>query len=442
MSGPNDRITTAISTKELERRWAAAARKEMRERGIDALVMQNNSDWLGGYVKWFTDIPATNGYPKTVVFHANEPMTMVEMGGFNTVRNLKGTDPVHRGIGELLGSPSFLAVNYTDNYHTDCIVPGLKKYSTIGLVGPGSMPHAFVMRLKETLPGAKFVDTTEFVDHPKAIKSAEEIVLIMQCGEIQDPIFDKVAAAIKPGMRDIDVTGARRIRRPIARQRAGHLPRLLRPGRPARALRAPSLPEPHDAEGRPPHPADREQRPRRLLRRNRAHPRDRQGVERPDRRFHGDERGADPHAGANQARRVVADIAKAHNTYMKQRGLSPRPALRAQPGLRPGRAADDARRRDHAAGGKHELRRASRLQHVDDVDRRSATTTWSRPTASAPACTRPRRRFSRSTDDLSRPHAEEVAKPPSRSIGRPGPPSFETPPSAAPQDDAVGESKS
>ena len=74
MSGPNDRITTAISTKELERRWAAA-RKEMRERKIDALVMQNNSDWLGGYVKWFTDIPATNGYPKTVIFHADDPMT-------------------------------------------------------------------------------------------------------------------------------------------------------------------------------------------------------------------------------------------------------------------------------------------------------------------------------------------------------------------------------
>ena len=115
MSGPNDRITTAISTKELERRWAAA-RKEMRERKIDALVMQNANDWLGGYVKWFTDIPATNGYPKTVIFHAGDPMTLIEMGGFNAVRNLKGADPVHRGIDEVIGSPSFLAVNYTDNY--------------------------------------------------------------------------------------------------------------------------------------------------------------------------------------------------------------------------------------------------------------------------------------------------------------------------------------
>lgn len=208
MSGPNDRITTPISTKELERRWAAV-RAAMRERAIDALIMQNNSDWLGGYVKWFTDIPATNGYPKTVVFHADEPMTMVEMGGFNTVRNLRGSDPVHRGIGELLGSPSFLCVNYTDNYHADTILPGLKKrgYKTIGFVGPGSLPHAFIARIKEQLNGSTFVDATEFVDRLKAIKSEEEIGLIRRCCEMQDAIFAKVAANIKPGMRDIDVTG-------------------------------------------------------------------------------------------------------------------------------------------------------------------------------------------------------------------------------------------
>src|SRR5215212_9624689 len=110
MSTVSERITTAISSQEIERRWAAA-RKEMRERKIDALVMQNANDWLGGYVKWFTDMPATNGYPKTVVFHANDPMTLIEMGGFDTVRDLKGEDTVHRGIGELIGSPSFLAVN-------------------------------------------------------------------------------------------------------------------------------------------------------------------------------------------------------------------------------------------------------------------------------------------------------------------------------------------
>jgi Xaa-Pro aminopeptidase len=207
MSTASERITTAISDRELDRRWQAA-RTEMRARNIDALVMQNANDWLGGYVKWFTDIPATNGYPKTVIFHAADPMTLIEMGGTGAVRRLKGADPILRGIDEVIGSPSFLAVNYTDNYHADCAVPVLKTrgYRTIGLVGPGSMPHAFITRLKDGLSGVNFVDATDFVDRLKAIKSDEEVGLIRRCAEMQDAIFAKVASKIRPGMRDIDVT--------------------------------------------------------------------------------------------------------------------------------------------------------------------------------------------------------------------------------------------
>ena len=74
MSIASERVITAISDRELDRRWRAA-REEMDARKIDALIMQNSNDWLGGYVKWFTDLPATNGYPKTVIFHAADPMT-------------------------------------------------------------------------------------------------------------------------------------------------------------------------------------------------------------------------------------------------------------------------------------------------------------------------------------------------------------------------------
>src|SRR5436309_15715204 len=113
MSTASERITTAISDQELERRWRAA-RKEMSERKIDALIMQNSNDWLGGYVKWFTDLPATNGYPKTAIFHAGDPMTLIEMGGTGVVRKPASGDLVHRGIGEVIGSPSILSVNYPD----------------------------------------------------------------------------------------------------------------------------------------------------------------------------------------------------------------------------------------------------------------------------------------------------------------------------------------
>jgi len=81
------RILTRISEAELKQRWNAV-RQAMKQRGIDAVLMQNTNDWLGGYVKWFTDLPANNGYPRTVVFHADAPMSVVEMGPSNVRREL------------------------------------------------------------------------------------------------------------------------------------------------------------------------------------------------------------------------------------------------------------------------------------------------------------------------------------------------------------------
>ena len=44
--------------------------------------MQNNNDHMGGYVEYFTDMPATNGYPNTVVFPRDDEMTVVCQGPF------------------------------------------------------------------------------------------------------------------------------------------------------------------------------------------------------------------------------------------------------------------------------------------------------------------------------------------------------------------------
>jgi len=55
-------VTKSISDRELERRWKEV-RKRMKEEKIDFLVMQNDNEWLGGYVKWFTDVPAKNAQP-------------------------------------------------------------------------------------------------------------------------------------------------------------------------------------------------------------------------------------------------------------------------------------------------------------------------------------------------------------------------------------------
>ena len=207
MIDPASRILTRISPAELSRRWNAV-RQAMKKRGIDAVVMQNTNDWLGGYVKWFTDLPANNGYPRTVVFHADAPMSVVEMGPSNIRRTFAADETVHRGVGEMLHTPSFTSIGYTDRDDALLAIDALRRHShrAIGLVAPGALPYAFVSALKEAFSAAAFIDVTPDVDAIKAIKSEEEIALIRRTALLQDEVFAEVLKEIRPGLRDIDVT--------------------------------------------------------------------------------------------------------------------------------------------------------------------------------------------------------------------------------------------
>src|SRR5258705_7347321 len=202
-----ERVETPISLAELERRWSAV-RKEMDAQGIDALVTQNSSDWLGGYVKWFTDIPAHNDYPRNVIFHRNDLMTVVEMGNRGRRDNLAGKDPLNPGVGDWVFSPSFFSVGYTHQYDAALTAQELKRrgYKTVGWVGRGRLQYDLVRVVEEQVPGTKFVDATDLVDRIKAIKSDEEIALIRRATAMQDAQWAKVVNAVKPGIRDSEIT--------------------------------------------------------------------------------------------------------------------------------------------------------------------------------------------------------------------------------------------
>src|SRR5262245_25368815 len=204
---PIERVETPVSMPELERRWAAV-RKEMEVRGIDALITQNASDWLGGYVKWFTDIPAHNDYPRNVIFHRNDLMTVVEMGSKNRRDALGGKDPLNPGVGDWVFSPSFFSANYTHEYDGALVAQELKRRGckTVGWLGRGRLQYDLVRVVEARVPGATFVDATDWVDGIKAIKSAEEIALIRRAAAMQDAQWEKILPKIKPGMRDSELT--------------------------------------------------------------------------------------------------------------------------------------------------------------------------------------------------------------------------------------------
>ena len=203
-----ERLQTPISTAELERRWAAV-RAAMERDKIDVLLMQNNNDYMGGYVKYFTDLPATNGYPLTVVFPRDDLMTLVSQGPFGGVNNPTASgDGTRRGVKQWLTTPSFASCNYTAPYDAELAAKALAPYAggTIGLVGTYQMSFALVDYLqKGRFSNSRFVDASDLVDRIKVIKSAEEQELVRRAAAMQDGAMRAAFAAVEPGMRDRDI---------------------------------------------------------------------------------------------------------------------------------------------------------------------------------------------------------------------------------------------
>ncbi|WP_316206612.1 MULTISPECIES: M24 family metallopeptidase [unclassified Bradyrhizobium] len=205
----HERIPVRISDAELSRRWAAM-RAALKQHGIDVVIVQATNDWLGGNVKWLTDIPANNGYPRTVLFYADDLMTVIEMGVFNGRRSLKGEDPIHRGVGTILTTPSFPSIDYTVRYDADLAVADLQARNVrrVGLANAGGVFAGFSEALRAGLANIEIVDVTEEIDAIKAIKSEEEQGLIRRTAAQQDEVFAHVCRVIRPGLRDIDITSA------------------------------------------------------------------------------------------------------------------------------------------------------------------------------------------------------------------------------------------
>jgi Xaa-Pro aminopeptidase len=196
----SERLQTPISTVELERRWAAV-RAAMERDKVDVLLMQNNNDHMGGNVKYFTDLPATNGYPFTVVFPRDDLMTLVSMGPFGGANDLNGkSDSVRRGVKQWLMTPSFASCNYTASYDAELAAKALSPYAggTIGLVGPAQMSFATCDYLqKGRFSNTRFVDASDLVDRIKVIKSAEEKELIRKTAAMQDGAMRAAFAAVE-----------------------------------------------------------------------------------------------------------------------------------------------------------------------------------------------------------------------------------------------------
>jgi len=195
----------SISREELERRWALV-RGYLKENGLQAMVIQGYEEKIGGNVRWLTDVPA--GYPRTIVFHADDLMTVIDHGTQGEKRSFDGNDPKKPGVGEVVTNWALFGGHFTHGLAAECVVDVIKArgYTDIATVGATGWPYGLIKGLEDGLAGqTRITDATDFFDAIKAEKSEEELVLIRNTAKIQDTVFEKLLNWVEPGMRDYEI---------------------------------------------------------------------------------------------------------------------------------------------------------------------------------------------------------------------------------------------
>jgi Xaa-Pro aminopeptidase len=202
-----ERVCNPVSDAELNRRWSAT-RAKMKEQGIDALLVSGCQDWMNGNIRWFTGLPANNGYPRSAIFPIEGLMSVVEQGAFNIEAKPPAGDTATRGVGKKMFTPSYPGgVAFTGGYDAELLAKDILKqgFKTVGLVCAEGMYYGIAHGVMERCKGLKFVDASDLVDSVKSVKSAEELDMVRAAAAMQDLAMKKVQEHVRPGMKDFEV---------------------------------------------------------------------------------------------------------------------------------------------------------------------------------------------------------------------------------------------
>lgn len=199
---PGGFLKYPASDAELERRWSAV-RSEMKNVGVDVLVIQGEESDLAGYIKWFSDL--IPDYPATILFP--------QEGGMISIRSGAPSRPfpppfAARGMAKRLAAPYFRTLHYTGDMDGKIAAENILELGAkrVGLVNTGRMHACFYNTLMEQLDGkVEFVDFTDPVDEIKAVKSEEELEYVRASVWMHDKIFEAMPTIIRPGRLESEI---------------------------------------------------------------------------------------------------------------------------------------------------------------------------------------------------------------------------------------------
>ncbi len=196
-----------ISEKELKRRFKAV-REAMAKEKLDCLIMQNNNQFIGGYTRYFTDLPATH-YPMTIIFPLETDLTIISHGApaFPPTSPPRPPEWAIYGVKERINFPYVPTLCRTNDMDAKAAVDTLRKLkvSSLGVVSPACMSAFMYNHIKENLPVLTIEYATDLVDEVKAVKSEEEIEIIKETARMQDVVWGAALAMVRPGVREYEI---------------------------------------------------------------------------------------------------------------------------------------------------------------------------------------------------------------------------------------------
>jgi Xaa-Pro aminopeptidase len=197
-----------ISNAEMDRRWAAT-RLVMARDGIDWLIASTGHPW--GYYRWLTNRIGLAG-----------PLAAIGMEG-DVILASHG-DEVHHQPHDSYGVrhvASCSQLNMMVNSHAPLLVKEMraKPVRRIGLLGTGFIPVATYKILRDAFPDAEIIDATDAIARLKAIKSPEEMALILEAAAMHDEGVEIARRTLRPGITARDVV--EEVRSFFTRNRSG-----------------------------------------------------------------------------------------------------------------------------------------------------------------------------------------------------------------------------
>ena len=200
----HERLKSPIPREELERR-GRELQKAMKEVGLDCIVAQNITQYLGGCNRWLTDTIAENNYPQSTILPAEGEVQYIACSG----PPLDLYPPSHLlRIGKpYAAAPYFSPFNFTHTWEGRFVVQWAKENHAkkIGIAGMEMFFWNYYSYIAEHIPDVELFDVSSIFDGLRAVKSPDEIAFIRKSALVQDKVMGYIPAIAQPGVREYEI---------------------------------------------------------------------------------------------------------------------------------------------------------------------------------------------------------------------------------------------